>query len=500
MFQKDSPMSLVGSDVLGLITAGMYDNPLTVYREYIQNAADAIASAGDGGEGRVEIQIDPSQLCVKIRDNGPGLAHEAAVRALLPIAQSQKHRESDRGFRGIGRLAALAFSDSVTFLTRTRNDRLVTRIAWDGSELRRKINAARQTESVIRECVTVEQLTGLAHPTHFFEVQITGIGRHAAGLMLNRNAVRNYVAEVCPVPFASTFPFASKIEKLLDKGKRPLVLNVILDGEVSPVTRRFADLIRFSEDRMDSFTELEEVEVPSLDRRGSAAVGWIAHSSYLGAIPKGNGIRGLRGRIGNIQIGDETIFDTLFPEERFNRWCVGEIHILDPRIVPNGRRDFFEPGPHVRNLENHVRTIARRISALCRSASSLRHKESKFQISLRHIEEAFELATSGYLSDRDAECLVDRAMNRIQEVRDNIRATNGHVGKRFQQLEMLERKLDSFQPRCDPTPFQGIKKADVTAYRKVFQTLVEISPSPGAVKEVIEAVLARSRSQLGEEF
>ena len=51
MFEKDTPMSLVGSDVLGLITAGMYDNPLTVYREYIQNAADAISSAGVGGGG-----------------------------------------------------------------------------------------------------------------------------------------------------------------------------------------------------------------------------------------------------------------------------------------------------------------------------------------------------------------------------------------------------------------------------------------------------------------
>ena len=492
MFEKDTPMSLVGSDVLGLITAGMYDNPLTVYREYIQNAADAIASAGDGGEGRVEIKIDPSRLCVKIRDNGPGLTPEAAVRALLPIAQSQKHRESDRGFRGIGRLAGLAFSDSVTFLTRTRNDRLVTRIAWDGSELRRRINGTRQTESVIRDCVTVEKLAGLEHPTYFFEVQITGIGRHAAGLILNRNAVRNYIAEVCPVPFASTFPLASRIEDLLARGGEPLVLNVIVDGEVSPVTRRFGDMIRFSEDRIDSLTELEEVDVPSLDRSGWAAIGWIAHSSYLGAIPKEFGIRGLRARVGNIQIGDETVFDTLFPEERFNRWCVGEIHILDPRIVPNGRRDFFEPGPHVRNLENHVRTIARRIAARCRTASSLRHKERRFQTSLRQMEEAFDLATSGYLSNKYAEGLVDWAINCIQEIRDNIYATNGHFGKWLEQLDALEKKLGNFQPRCEPPSFRGIKESEVATYRKVFQSLAEISPSPGAAKELIEAVLART--------
>lgn len=492
MFEMSTPVSLVGNDVLGLITTGMYDNPLAAYREYIQNAADAICSAEVGEAGRVEIKIAPSQLCVTIRDDGPGLTHEAAVRALLPIAQSQKRRESDRGFRGIGRLAGLAFSDSVTFLTRTRSDRLVTRIAWDGSELRRRINGARQTEHVIRECVTIEKLAGLEHPTHFFEVQIAGIARHAAGLLLNRQAVRNYIAEVCPVPFASNFPFASRIEDLLPRGRRPLVLNVILDGEVSPVTRRFSERIQFSEERIDSFTELEQVAIPSLDRGGSAAVGWIAHSSYLGAIPKEFGIRGLRARVGNIQIGDETVFASLFPEERFNRWCVGEIHILDPRIVPNARRDFFESGPHVRNLENHVRTIVRRISARCRTASSLRHKERRFQAMLHQVEEAFDLAASGYLSNKDAKGMIDLAINRIQEIRVNIRTNNGDGGKQLDQLEALERKLRSFQPQSDPTPLRGVKESDVAAYRKVFQTLAEISPSPGVAKELIEAVLARA--------
>ena len=33
---------------------------------------------------------------------------------------------------------------------------------------------------------------------------------------------------------------------------------------------------------------------------------------------------------------------------------VGEVHVIDPRILPNGRRDYFEPGPHTRNLENQL--------------------------------------------------------------------------------------------------------------------------------------------------
>jgi hypothetical protein len=45
-------------------------------------------------------------------------------------------------------------------------------------------------------------------------------------------------------------------------------------------------------------------------------------------------------RCGNIQVGDDRMFEELFPEARFNGWSVGELHVIDPRIIPNGRRDL----------------------------------------------------------------------------------------------------------------------------------------------------------------
>ena len=95
-----------------------------------------------------------------------------------------------------------------------------------------------------------------------------------------------------------------------------LTLNVFLNDEPVPITRQYGEAIQFSEDRKDHFTEFEEIEVPSLTDDRTAAVGWVSHSSYLGAIPKKARIRGLRARVGNIQIGDERAFDHLFPEDR----------------------------------------------------------------------------------------------------------------------------------------------------------------------------------------
>ena len=54
---------VVGKDILDLLTGSMYVDPLNVYREYIQNAADAIDLAKDAefkfeSEPSIQIFID----------------------------------------------------------------------------------------------------------------------------------------------------------------------------------------------------------------------------------------------------------------------------------------------------------------------------------------------------------------------------------------------------------------------------------------------------------
>ena len=57
---------VVGRDVLELVSSAMYVDPMTIYREYIQNAADAVDAArrdgllGASEPGHVFIEIDPS--------------------------------------------------------------------------------------------------------------------------------------------------------------------------------------------------------------------------------------------------------------------------------------------------------------------------------------------------------------------------------------------------------------------------------------------------------
>ena len=327
---------VAGSELLKLVTAGLYSDPLVLYREYIQNAADSIASDSDKHEiGRVDIEIEHGRRRVTIRDNGPGLSQTEMRRQLVPLGRSDKQCGKDRGFRGIGRLAALGFAETVTFRTRREGDNAVSWVTWSGSGIRGTDFAGMDVGSAVSKSVEMGSVRGDGWPAHFFEVVIENVARHAAGVALNEDVVRTYIGAVCPVPMRSDFP--QDVEALFPSENRPLTLRVHINGDDTPVTRPHGPGVRISGQGEEPFTGVETCRVPMVDGNGDAAIGWIAHWTYSGAIPKGSSVRGVRARHGNIQVGSENVFVDLFAEARFNRWCVGEIHVLDNRIRPNAR-------------------------------------------------------------------------------------------------------------------------------------------------------------------
>ena len=480
----------VGPSILGLVTSGIYDDPLAIYREYIQNAVDELSRQPEV-EGKVEISIDPRQKRVSICDNGPGLTYQECIENLVPISLSKKYLRRDRGFRGIGRLSGLAFAESVTFLTRVCARDPVTRVVWSRTGLDDRTNSIQATEIGFQNWVSVETLDDFDYPEHFFRVEIDGVSRHAAGKLLNREAVRGYIAEVCPVPLSPDFPFLEYVREIFPSLQSPYSLRITLDGEDQPVQRQYGSTIALAGNKEDNFHEFEEVRVPSIDDRGDAAVGWIAHSSYLGAIPKGERIRGIRVRVGNIQVGDERVFDHLLEEERFNRWCVGEVHILDSRIIPNGRRDYFELNPHLRNLENHLSPIFGRITVRCRAASSTRNKVKRLVSAIGDLEDMYEVAASGCLSANDAQALVGQALEQLAKVCQDTDLLE--LGKEpTERLTAVETKLRGFHPNGKMFPIPGISRSEVDAYRRVFGAVVVATPSPRSVREIIDAVLKSS--------
>src|SRR3546814_11467663 len=85
----------------------MYTDPLTIYREYVQNSADAIEARrldGPRGRGRVDIRIDHDARSVRITDDGTGIPVSEAPRRLLALGGTRKTGTGARGSRALGRL------------------------------------------------------------------------------------------------------------------------------------------------------------------------------------------------------------------------------------------------------------------------------------------------------------------------------------------------------------------------------------------------------------
>lgn len=482
--------ALVGGEMLRLVTAGMYNDPLVLYREYIQNAADSIATLEDGASA-VTIKIDVVGSQVTILDDGAGLSPRDAAFRLLAVGSSGKDAAVDRGIHGVGRLSALAFAERVHFTTRSSASEAVTRVSWDGRALRRSNLERYDASAAIEDCTTIRSVSDGAWPSRFFQVEVDGVVRQAASALLNPDAVRRYVGEVCPVPMAESFPFGADIGDFLSAHGGYFTVDVFLDGERGRVERPFREAIPLTDSYGARFERLEKRHIPRVDGDEPAAIVWLAHTPYIGSIPRRLGVRGLRARAGNIQIGSDDVFGHLFLESRFNGWCVGEVHILDRRIVPNARRDYFEPSVHLRNLENHVGAVTQEIGTRCRAASSHRNKLRQVGGEMDWVESARALARSGYLLEGDVRALLARSGERVRQLQRTLGELKvapsdlGHEDFAFCDGDIQPSSLFS-----ESSSLEGVSRSTRGILQKAFGAMAS-EMAPDTALEVIESIVRR---------
>lgn len=389
---KPRPMTeevVVGKDVLELLAGAMYADPLTIYREYVQNAADAIdiarAKGLDAGEGfGALIILDRAGRSILIRDNGASIPANEFVTRLTSIGASQKRGKALRGFRGVGRLSGLGYCQEILFRGRAEGDTKVTEIRWDGRKLRdllRDSNFAGDLSSLVRSVVEIRKLPGDGYPTRFFEVELRKVVRLRGDLLLNEDSVRSYLSQVAPVPFHPEFHLGPQISAYLRKRGVRESISVRLASDEDPIYHRASDHITFNERSKDAIQSVEFLEF--LGQDGDVeAFGWVLDHAYLGAVPRRLGLGGIRLRNGNIQVGDESILSHLYAEPRFAGWAIGDIHIESRAILPNARRDEFEASVGYTYLQDEFIIFLKRISQTIRDRSLVRNRIRKAQAEL----------------------------------------------------------------------------------------------------------------------
>ena len=504
----DAPI-VVGKDVLELLSSAMYVNPLVIYREYVQNATDAIDDAVTAGclpgiaNGRVDISVDHIDRRVVIRDNGIGVANADFPARMLSFGASSKRGTDARGFRGVGRLAGLGYAQKLVFRSRARGDPHVMEMTWDMRTVKHMLASTEsdtQLQAVIAEAVTFRKLDASDRPTHFFEVELVKPRRIGNDRLLNELEIESYIGQVCPCPMLPAFTHQAKVGKMLARhGRSGRTYNLYINDSSDPLYRPYRDEIAYSDAKRGRISKnLRPIEVPKSHGDGLAAVGWFVHHDYQGAIPVSAGVRGLRVRVGNIQIGNERLLAEIFPEERFCSWSIGEVHILDERMVPNGRRDGFETGIHVDHLITHLRLHGAEIARECRLASQKRHRLRAIEVGIDKALEKLEVIKQGAVSAQFVQAAKDEVHDLLVEMRAAANfdlfedAERRSLRKQFAGLatavNAVVKRKDGDMLACVP-----LEKREI--YREVFDLIYTCSANQVAAKNTIDRILERiSRS------
>ncbi len=339
-----------GVYLLETLTSGMYNNPLMIYREYIQNAVDSIDNSYNNGSKKptskynIDIKLDPINKSILIGDNAHGISSNLAKDFLSNIGSSAKTGTAARGFRGIGRLGGIAFCDKITFTTSSPGQKTVSKQVWDCIKLREVLGNGNGKKSnmsdVLDTNVTFKQSRAEKKDNTYFTVLLEGVSSYR-NVLLDIQKVRKYLTEVTPLPFNySEFSYASQIEKYLKSNVADYrTYTITLNGQ--RLYKPYTNEVPVMKGRNDRLTgvRLNKLETPSKEL---LAVYWIATREQMkGALCRGDLRGGIKVRVGDILLGDSHLLNQYFREARFNHYCVGEIHIVSDKLIPNGRRDDF---------------------------------------------------------------------------------------------------------------------------------------------------------------
>lgn len=466
----------VGSYSLETLTTGMYENPFHCIREYVQNAYDAIRAARasgilapDTGLVTVSISGSASRPTLSVKDDGEGIRSAEAISTLVSVGASKKRSNVNAGFRGIGRLAGIAYCATLRFTTTARGEATATIVEFDCGRMRgymRPGAEAQDVKEVIKLCVRTGTTSAKEddHSTEVEMVGLTGIGLEFVEI----ERLVPYLRQVCPADYSDRFGQAPRIRTFADSLGHPIgavEVETKYKRERTQILKAYDDVSPTSDPKKPSaIADIELITSAELGWHG-----WIGKSNFKGEITD-DMVAGVRFRIKNIQVGGSEIIEDLGAElttggteGRLQRWAVGEIFITNPSVVPNARRDGFEDGAAWRDIRKDVKArVARRVVTLVRAASTSRK-------TLKSI--ASEISTVALSLNRDSiddatsdkiAATIDRLLSRLRP--DKLSGGDpNEIGEQTSKLKSLKDKLvelKSRPPKTDKTQGADVAKPD----------------------------------------
>jgi len=494
-----NPKPFIGHQMLDIITSGMYDDPLMVYREYVQNSVDSIDLAVNQGkfsesDGRISIRISGQTRSVFIEDNGFGLPNPTAINILMNLGYSPKEGSAQRGFRGIGRLGGLAYCDLLRFETRSSREEKIAVVEWDRrllDDLLTKMNQRVSLDKVVANIIKASYRPPSQNdPEHFFRVEMKDVHKFHSDILMNIKKVKEYLSQVAPVPYDNlNFSFTEKLQNYFTNIQGYRNYQITLNGE--PILRPYSDRIQISTNVTDEIKDIECFEFSDTDGV-PLALGWYAQTNFRGSLPPHVTMRGIRVRQGNIEIGNEFFLSNIYAERRFATWNIGEIQVWNHNIKPNARRDGFEQTLSYERFLEQANVLGRSLSFLCRKYSSDRSTSYRVERKLQEIEDL--LNTMVFFLDKDhCESTINKfeeELNKLKPLVKNKGVNQNEIG-RYENLKFkiakLRKKPFYLNDYLDGRYIRHMKKKEL--FQKILKTITHEYGNTSSANELIRKIL-----------
>ena len=384
----------IGKNLIDILMFSMSPDAKMIYREYIQNAYDAIIEAQREGvlsqvkDGHVSVLVNQRERIAHVKDNGIGIPSEQVAIKLLNIADSYKDGVSSAGQYGIGRLVGLRFCDKLIFRTSYKGEAVLSEVVFDSQKaaaILQDQNDHRSATEVI-DAITTQSTKNWDAEDHHFEVCLEGV-KESYSELLNADIITQYLAEVAPVDYTMIFKnillkpsLESEEFKILYSEVQHIRLSI---NDYLDVRKGYETKVDGTGDDIDSleFIKFED------DDYGLLAWGWYAITAFTKNIPVSDKKRGIRLRKQNIQIGNADLLNEYFDETRGNNYFYGEIFAVHPELRPTSDRADLAPTPQALCLYEIFKRRFKELKALYHFANEAKSAEKDINYGRRIIDD-----------------------------------------------------------------------------------------------------------------
>jgi molecular chaperone HtpG len=382
---------IVGRNLLETITSALYESPIILFREYVQNSLDAYneATKNEGKKKisnfKVEITIDKANRKITILDNGYGIKNpEKFERDMLSFGNSEKSDRSQFiGFRGIGRIAALPFCETLIFENKIQDATDIDFCTWQGAKYRKLLNsdATDNTtfEQTVRSIVEIKHKSCDANNTHYFKVEVVNYSSEIEELMEQLNFEAS-LTRLLPIKYDDSFSASKKIEskykEFMNEDLSDFMCSVMLNEK--ELRKSYADDIHV----LDSDIIFWEIREKS---KGNKKIGdkigllWFTFNKKM--IASKDSDYGIMVRSKNVLMGNNDTFAALCANSKEHvatyseltatlRGVYGELLINSSNLKDNARREWFKTDEYSVYLKYVIVDFMRRLYKYRYAASS----------------------------------------------------------------------------------------------------------------------------------